>query len=425
LNSKSKYAILLISSVLVIYAIIGGVLGRVSAQNGSYQQLAIFTEVLSRIQNDYVDEPNVKNAVDGAIRGLVESIDPYGGYLTPKDVAFYKDYAPNPFKVAGIGAILAKPARLGYPVIISTISGGPAAKAGLNSGDILESIDGMTTRELNLIQIESLLSAPIGKTAAISVIRARRNDPEVVNVNREVVPAPAVEAKMLESNIAYVKIPLLAPGKAQEARRQLDALLKKGANNIILDLRYTAGGDDKEALQVANLFVESGTLAYVGSSNSSPSQRKPKEALSADPKQVLTKVPVAVLINQGTAGAAELIAGAIEDNHRGQVVGVKSFGMGAVQKLIPLDGGYGLLISTAKYFTPGGKEIQDAEPQDSGIKPTLEIRQTVEENVDLNDDAVEVPPPPKEPVKEEDRQLNKAIEILKDPSKISATNKAA
>jgi carboxyl-terminal processing protease len=429
LNSKSKYGILLISSVLVIYAIIGGMLGRVSAQNGSYQQLSIFTEVLSRIQNDYVDEPNVKSAVDGAIRGLIESIDPYGGYLTPKDVAFYKDYVANPYKVPGIGAILAKPSKLGYPVIISTIAGGPAAKAGLNSGDIIEAIDGITTRELNLIQIDSMLAAPAGKTAALSIIRSRRNDPEVVNVAREVVAAPAVEAKMLDNNIAYVKVPLLAPGKAQEVRRQLDALLKKGANNVILDLRYTAGGDDKEALEVANLFVESGTLAYLGSSNTAQSQRKTKEPLNADPKQALTKAPLAVLVNQGTAGAAELIAGAIEDNHRGQIVGVKTFGVGSVQKLIPLDDGYGLLISTAKYFTPSGKEIQDVEPQDSGIKPTVEIRQQVEEALDLSDDATDLPPPPKEPkadpAKDEDRQLNKAIEILKDPSKISATNKAA
>src|SRR5438093_7127959 len=114
LNSKSKYAILLVSSVLVIYAVIGGMLGRVSAQNGSYQQLSIFTEVLSRIQNDYVDDPNMKSAVDGAIRGLVESVDPYGGYLNPKDVAFYKEYTGNPQKMPGIGAVLAKPAKLGY-----------------------------------------------------------------------------------------------------------------------------------------------------------------------------------------------------------------------------------------------------------------------------------------------------------------------
>ena len=425
MNSKSKYGILLISSVLVIYAIIGGVLGRVSAQNGSYQQLTIFTEVLSRIQNDYVDEPNLKIAVDGAIRGLVESVDPYGGYLSPRDVAFYKDYSANPQKVAGIGVTLAKPARLGYPVIIATIPGGPAAKAGLNSGDILEAIDGTTTRELNLVQINAFLATPVGKPVALSVIRSRRADPEIVNVNREVVTAPPVDAKMLENNIAYIKVPYLAPGKAQETKRQLDGLLKKGAASVILDLRYTAGGDDKEALEIANLFIESGPLAYLGSTNSSQPQKKPREPLNADPKQHLTKAPLAVLVNQGTAAAAELVAGAVEDNHRGQVVGVKTFGIGSVQKLIPLEGGYGLLISTAKYYTPAGKEIQDNEPQDSGIKPTIEIRQTVEENLDLADDAIDAPPPPKEPVKEEDRQLNKAIEILKDPSRISATKKAA
>jgi carboxyl-terminal processing protease len=320
---------------------------------------------------------------------------------------------------------LAKPARLGYPVIISTIPGGPATKAGLNSGDIIESIDGLTTRELNLVQINSLLAAPMGKPVALSIIRSRRADPETVNVSREIVQAPAVEAKMLESNIAYIKVPYLAAGKAQETRRQLDGLLKKGASTVIVDLRYTAGGDDKEALEIANLFIESGPLAYVGSTNSSQAQKKPREALNADPKQALTKLPVAILVNQGTAGPAELVAGAIEDTHRGQVVGVKTFGVGSVQKLIPLEDGYGLLISTAKYFTPSGKEIQENEPQDSGIKPTVEIRQTVEENLDATDDPTDAPAPPKEKVKDEDRQLNKAIEILKDPSKISATNKAA
>lgn len=419
MNSKSKYAILLISSVLVIYAIIGGMLGRVSAQTGSYQQLSIFTEVLSRIQNDYVDDPNMKTAVDGAIRGLIENVDPYGGYLSPKDVTFYKDFTANPQKTPGIGVTLAKPARLGYPVIISTIPGGPAAKAGLNSGDIIESIDGMTTREMNMVQVTAMLAIPAGKTAALSVIKARKADPEPVTVPREIVQAPPVEAKMLENNIAYVKIPYISQGKAQETKRQLDGLLKKGASSVIIDLRYTAGGDDKEGLEVANLFVDSGTLALL------QGQKQPKQTFNADPKQAITKAPVAVLVNQGTAGAAELIAGAIEDNHRGQIVGVKTFGVGSVQKLIPLDDGYALLLSTGKYFTPSGKEIQEVEPIDSGIKPTVEVRQSTEEAIDLSDDSAEVAPPPKAPVKEEDRQLNKAIEILKDPSKITAAKKAA
>jgi carboxyl-terminal processing protease len=419
LNSKSKYGILLISSVLVIYAIIGGMLGRVNAQNGSFQQLSIFTEVLSRIQNDYVDEPAIKDAITGAIRGLIENVDPYGGYLSPKDVAFYKDY--NPQKTPGIGVVVAKPPRLGYPVIISAIPGGPANKAGLGAGDIIESIDGITTREMNLVQINAMLAIPAGKPAALSVIRSRRADPETVSVTREVVPAPPIEAKMLENNIAYIKVPFLAPGKAQETKKQLDALLKKGATGVILDLRYTAGGVEKEAIELANLFVESGTLGYL------QGQKVQKETFFADPKQVLTKVPLAVLVNQGTAGAAELVAGAIGDNSRGQLVGVKTFGAGSVQRLIPLDDGFGLLISVAKYYTPTGKEIQQSEPQDSGIKPTVEIRQASEEVTDPNDELNDAPQPAaNQPVaKDEDRQLNKAIEILKDPSKATATKKAA
>jgi carboxyl-terminal processing protease len=416
LNSKSKYAILLVSSVLVIYAIIGGMLGRVSAQNGSYQQLSIFMEVLSRIQNDYVDDPSLKNAVDGAIRGLIENVDPYGGYLSSKDVAFYKNY--DPLRTPGIGVVLAKPSRLGYPVIIAAIPGGPAAKAGLNPGDIIESIDGITTREMNLVQVHAMLSNPLDKPAALSVIKSRRADPDTVNVPRASVQAPPVESKMLDNNIAYIKVPYLGPGKAAEVRKELDGLLKKGATNVVLDLRYTAGGEDKEGIQLANLFIDSGTIAIL------QGQKYTKETLTASNKDLLTKAPVAVLVNQATAGAAELIAGAIEDTHRGQIVGVKTFGMGSVQKLIPLNDGSALLISVAKYFTPGGKEIQEGEPQDSGIKPTVEIRQTADESLDPDD--LEVQPPAKDqPVKEEDRQLNKAIEILKDPSKITATKKAA
>ena len=416
MNSKSKYAILLISSVLVIYAIIGGMWGRVSAQNGSYQQLSIFMEVLSRIQNDYVDEPSVKNAVDGAIRGLVENVDPNGGYLTSKDVAFYKNY--DPLKTPGIGVVLAKPARLGYPVIISAIPGGSAAKAGLNPGDIIESIDGVATREMNLIQVYGMLSNPAGKPASLAVIRTRRTEPDTIDVAREVVQAPPVESKMIENTVAYIKIPYLASGKAAEAKRQLDALLKKGATNVVLDLRYSAGGEPKEGVELANLFVDSGTIAYL------EGQKFAKETFNASAKDVLTKAPVAVLVNQATAGAAEIVAGAIEDTNRGQVVGVKTFGSASVQKLISLDDGSALLISVAKYFTPAGKQIENLEPQESGIKPTVEIRQTVEEAIDLDDQEIQAPPKD-QPAKEEDRQLNRAIEILKDPSKISATKKAA
>jgi carboxyl-terminal processing protease len=418
LNSKSKYAVLLLSSVLVIYAIIGGMLGRVSAQNGSYQQLSIFMEVLSRIQNDYVDEPSIKNAVNGAIRGLLENVDPYAAYLSPQDVAFYKAYSP--YKTPGIGVVLAK--RFGYPIILSVLPGGPADDAKLGSGDMIESIDGVTTREMNLIQVQELLANPPDKTVALSVIRRRKTEPETITVKREVVQPPAVESTLMESNIAYVKVPYLAPGKAQEARKQLDALLKKGATNIVLDLRFTAGGEEAEAVQLANLFLDSGTIGYT------QGQKVEKKLLQATPKDALTKVPVVVLVNQGTAGAAEIVAGAILDNHRGQLVGVKTFGSGSVQRLMPLENGSALVLSVAKYYTPSGKEIQQVEAQLSGIKPTLEVLDAADETVDPNaDDELEVQPTPRkdEPVTDEDRQLKKAIEFLKDPVKATKAAKTA
>jgi carboxyl-terminal processing protease len=419
LNSKSKYAVLLLSSVLVIYAIIGGMLGRVSAQNGSYQQLSIFMEVLSRIQNDYVDEPSIKNAVNGAIRGLLENVDPYAAYLSPQEVAFYKSY--NPYKTAGIGAVVAK--RFGYPIIVAVIPGGPAANAKLGTGDMIESIDGVTTREMNIVQIDAVLANPVAKPVNLSVIKRRKTEPETVTVTREVTPAPAVESRLVENNIAYLKVPYLAPGKADEAKKQLDALLKKGATNVILDLRYSAGGEEAEAVELANLFLDSGTIGYL------QGQKFEKKLLQANSKDVLTKAPLAVLINQGTGGPAEIVAGALVDNHRGTLIGVKTFGSGSIQKLMPLENGSALLLSIAKYYTPSGKEIQTPEAQLAGIKPTIESLDAADETIDPNaDDDQEVQTPaPKEtqPAVDEDRQLKKAIEFLKDPIKATKAAKSA
>lgn len=408
MNSRSKYAILLISSVLVVYAIVGGMLGRVSAQSsGSYAQLSVFMEVLSHIQNDYVDEPSIKDAITGAVRGLLETVDPYAGYLSPKEVAFYKDY--NPVKSPAIGAVLAR--RGGYPVIVATLPGGPADKAGLGWGDFIESIDGVTTREMNIVQVESLLAAPAGKPVNLSVIHRRKSDPEPVTVNRDSAPQPPVESKMVESNIAYLKVQSLAPGKAADAKKQLDALLKKGAVGVVLDLRLDANGDEQEAVQLANLFIDSGAIGYV------QGQKVEKRIFNANPKDAITKLPVVAIINQGTAGPAEIVAGALEDDHRGQVVGARTFGAGSVQKLLPMEDGWGLVLSVAKYYTPNGTEIQE-----SGVKPTVEVLQASEEPYNP-DSETEIQPRKAQTANEEDRQLKKAIEILKDPSK-AGTQKA-
>jgi carboxyl-terminal processing protease len=410
LNSKSKYALLLLSSVVVIYALVGGMFNHVSAQGGAYPQLSLFWDVWDKIQSDYVDEPAPGAAMMGAVRGLIEQVDPYGGYLTAKDVAFYKDF--DPLKTPGIGVILAKYA--GYPMIISAIPGGPADKAGLSTGDIIEAIDGVATREMNLVQVHGFLANPADKPAALTVIRLGRGEPESISVKRAITKAPTIESKLMEGDIAYLRIPILSQGKAAEARRVLDDLLKKGASRVIVDLRSSAGGDEQEGIALANLFLDSGTISYV------QGQKVERKVFAADARAALTKAPVVVLVNKGTSGPPELVAGAISDNSRGQVVGARTFGTGSVQRLIPMDNGSALLISVAKYYTPAGKEIQN-----TGIRPNVEVASEAEDLLDLSPDQeleVQPPAPKANPQGNEDRQLNKAIEILKAPK---VTNRAA
>jgi carboxyl-terminal processing protease len=415
-SSKSKYAVLLLSSILVTYAVVGGMIGLVSAQgrvqtkNGSLPQLEYFSDVLGKIRSDYVDEPSMENTLNGAIRGLVESVDPLGGYLAPKDVAFYKDYDPE--KSQGIGATIVR--RFGYPMVVSALAGGPAAKAGLSTGDIIESIDGVTTRELNLIQVYEVLAAPAGKPVNLSVIRRSRGsaEPEKVTINREAFRVPPVESKMIEGNVAYLRVPYLGAGRAADARKQLDSLVKKGATGVVLDLRYTTGSNEKEAVELAGLFLDSG--APVGALQG---QKVPRKALTTGTNAPITKAPVSVLINLGTMGPVELVAASIADARRGQLVGARTFGAASVQELIPMANGYSLLLSTAKYFRPNGKEIQDL-----GVNPDTEIAAAGDVPLDINpEDLEEVPPGAKTPGRNnstrnqpsEDRQLQKAIELLR------------
>jgi len=223
-------------------------------------------------------------------------------------------------------------------------------------------------------------------------------------VTRGVVKAPAVDSKIIESNIAYVHVPILSQGKAAEARKDIDNLLKSGATSVILDLRASAGGDEAEGIALANLFLDSGMVGYA------QGQKIEKRTLMVDPKATLTKVPLAVLVNEWTSGPAELIAGAIRDSKRGQLVGKTTFGNGSVQKLIPMDDGSALLIAVARYYTPSGKVIEE-----TGVDPQVTVEALEEEKLNLSSDQeIEIPIAPKKnaPASDEDRQLKEAIKIL-------------
>jgi len=397
LISKSKYAALLISSVLVVYAIVGGKFGRVSAQDSAIPQLEVFSQVFGRIQNDYVDQPSMSAAITGAIRGLLEQVDPYAGYLTPKDVTFYKDFSPE--KTPGIGVVLAK--ANGFPTVLEAIPGGAAAKAGLKTFDTIEAIDGVPTREMNLVQAYGYLATPADKPVTLTLIGNNRSEPETVMISREVTKMPPVESKMIQSDIAYVRVPWLSQGKANDARKQLDDLIKKGATGVILDLRASAGGKDTEGFALANLFVDSGTLGY------KQGQKVPKQLFQADPKLALTKSPLVVLVDGGTGGGAELAAAAISDSKRGTLVGTRTFGTGSIQTLINLDGGAALLISTAKYYSPSGKDIQL-----KGVTPDTQAPEG--SKLDPNSaEALQAPTQKSDKRSDAEIQMEKAIEVLK------------
>jgi len=402
LNSKSKYAALLLSSVLVVYAIVGGKFGRVSAQDTSLPQLEVYTQVYQKVKNDYVDPTSMTNATLGAIRGLLEQVDPYSGYLTSKDVAFYKDFSIE--KTPGIGVVLAK-SPLGFPLILEAIPGGPAAKAGLKTFDQIEAIDGVPTREMNLIQAYAYLANPADKPATLTLVGNNRTEPEVLKVNREVTRVPPVEARMMQTDIAYIRIPFLAQGKANDAKKQLEDLLRKGATSVILDLRASAAGKDLEGYALANYFIDSGLLGYL------EGQKVAKKIHQADPKAAVTKAPLVVLVDGGTGGAAEIAAAAIKDSKRGTLVGTPTFGTGSRQTLITLDGGNALLISDAKYYSPSGKDLQE-----NGVTPDTMVAKN-SRSIDLNSaQTLEAPPPSSDPRSEAELQLEKAIQILKPPT---------
>jgi carboxyl-terminal processing protease len=409
LSSTSKYAALLLSSVLVLYTIVGGQLDRVAAQDSTLQQIDVFSQVYNKILKEYVDEPSARVAIAGAIRGLMSQVDPYGGFLDAKDVAFYKSY--NPQKSVGIGVVLGR--TQGFPIVIQVIPGSAADKAGMKTLDVLEEIDGVATQELNLVQVHGFLANPADKPAKLTVIRG--GEPQTVEVQREVTRVPPVQVELRQGDTAYVRIPVLTQGSAAEARTLLEGVLKKGATGVVLDLRNSAGGRDEEGFNLANLFVDSGTLGYL------EGQKYPRKVFSANAKLFLTKAPLVVLIDRGTGGPAELAAAALRGAKRATLVGTRTFGTGVYQNLIALDGGNALLISIAKYYGPDGKEIHA-----NAVLPDVRIPD-VENRFDGAPDREQEPTTPpitrnSPPRSDEQRQMDRAIEILKE---LRAGKKAA
>ena len=410
MSKTTKLIVLGLSFLLATLVVAGGLGVKASTNNDdSYRQLGVYSEVLSRIRTEYVEEPNVSSVTNGALHGLLESLDANSSYLDPAE---YKDYKQRKSDgKATIGATLSK--RFGYAAVVSVIPGGPADKAGVDSGDIIEAIEGKSTRDMSLAEIDGILTGQPGSVVNVSVVRPRKAAPVKTAITRDVVTDPAVSDKMLEDGIGYIKIDDFPKGRSQEVAAKLKALEKTGATKLVLDLRNSGSGDENEGIATANLFLNHGMISYL------QGQTYPKQTFNADPqKAVAPSIPLVVLVNRGTAGPAELVAAAIMENARGDVIGDKTFGSGSIQKVIELPDGSALMLSVAKYYSPSGKALQD-----TAITPNVLVADSTDD-FQVPDEDENAQPDEKQQEKDKkaapDDQLKKAIDVLKNPAQKAA-----
>lgn len=424
---KNTVLVVLASVTIALYALLGGcsTVGRMlgtSAQqpiNDAGAQMRIFESVLQHIQNDYVDEPDLEKVRAGALRGLAYGLDPYSSYLTPDQVRDYQAKKQN-----GLFGIGAEFSQVSYLYVISVTKGSPAEKAGLLAGDFIEYIDQKATRDISLYDARQLILGENGSKVTLRVLRAG-SKPQNIAIVRGPYKVPEAEARMEEGKIGVIKVYSLDDGESADIRNHLQSLVKQGAQKIILDLRDVSSGTMNEAVAVANLFIKDGNIAQViGREN------KVVKNYEADASKFVFDGKMAVLMNLGTAGPGEVVASAILDRQRGEVVGERSFGAGTEQQLFTLRGGDGLLLTTAKWASPTGKAFLADDRSTSGVKPSVEVKRpdTPEpldpDELDQNDNNQPDNVKPEQPKQtHEDIQMKKALEILQD--KAQTIQKAA
>ncbi len=412
MSFRNKLIFVFVSVGIAFYTIWGGLFSSFAQQpvNDAGAQIRIFESVLQHIQNDYVDEPNLDKVRSGALRGLAYGLDPYSSYLTAEQV---KDFQTNKQNtLVGIGAEFS---QVSYLYVISVIKGSPSDKAGLRAGDFVEYIENKATRDVSLYDARQLLLGENGSKVNLRVLRSGAK-PQTMTIVRGAYKIPEAEVKIEDGKIGVIKVYSLEDGESNDIREHVQTLMKQHVEKIVLDLRNVSAGSLKEAVAVANLFIKEGSLAQViGREN------KIQETYTADPAKFVFDGKMAVLIDLGTSGAAEVVASAILDHQRGDVVGDRSFGAGTEQKLFTLRGGDGLLLTTSKWASANGKSFLGDDRNNSGVKPSVEIKQPEtpdpidpQDLADANQNEPSEKPTPKTDVTPvEDLQMKKALSILR------------
>jgi carboxyl-terminal processing protease len=405
MNRTFKNVLVSFSGVLVGLLLVGAVLGQNSSPQASepYRHLNVFTEVFARIKSDYVEEPDMKNVTLGAINGLLVTVDPFASYL---DASQYKAYQKaKEQQRAGVGLILSRKYSAELS-IVDVIEGSPASQFNLSTGDIIEAINGVSTRDMPLAYADVMLEGDAGSTVELTVLRMRKPEPTKMSLTRAMITPPALTARMIDGETGHIAVQDLTKGKSAQVAAKIRELQKQGMKKLVLDLRRSAVQDAEEGVALASLFLENGTITTL------EGQKVEKQVFQADASKVVWKGDLVVLTNRGTVGAAEIAAAALQDNKRAKVVGERTYGDAALRRAIPTGDGGALLLAVAKYKTPEGKTIQE-----SSVTPAFAVLGS-EPEAELDDEDAPTPAPAVRPAKPEpskpgeDAIMKKALEVL-------------
>ena len=387
-----------IGSLLVVLTLsLGGSVASKGTDSGAtYEQLRLFTEVLSIVQNQYVDEVPPRELIYGAIKGTLRGLDPHSSFLDPDSYREMQVETSGSFGGLGIEITL----KDDVLTVVAPIEGTPAYRAGLATGDRIVRIDGLATKDMQLSDAVKRMRGKPGSKVTISVVREGWPEPRDFDIVREQIRVQSVRSHDLGNGIAYIRLRQFQEQTPADLDGVLDKFNKNGMKALVLDLRNNPGGLLTAAVEVSEKFVDDGKLVVYTEGR----VRNQNMRFSAHAKKGYSKLPMVVLVNQGSASASEIVAGALQDWGRAMVVGTQTFGKGSVQTIIPLSDGSGLRLTTAKYFTPKGRSIHG-----KGITPDIVVE------VPKEPAGKERPLPASDPLDDlkKDVQLHRALDVIK------------
>ncbi|MFN7985304.1 MAG: S41 family peptidase [Vicinamibacterales bacterium] len=357
MSPSFRRVVLWVSAPVVTFVILGGLLGRVAAREETYPHLTVFNDVVRLISDRYVEKADMDKVMAGAMRGLSDGLDPDSAFLTADQVKQVETNAPVPTGDLGIDLT-----RQYWLRIIATRDGSPAARAGLHTGDFVRVIGDTATREMSVYEGMRRLRGAPGSKVTLTIIRGNTNDPHVVELTREAVPTTDVTSRMAGTGIGYLRVAAFSSRTAGQAKTALADLTKNGAGKLIVDVRRTSGGSNDAGLALARLFIGNGTLARVESREGEP------KIISAAAGDGSVALPVTILADNGTSGAAEIFTSALLGNKRAEVIGEHTIGRAGDQRLVKLPDGTGLWLTVSKYLTPTGDALHE-----KGIEPTVAV----------------------------------------------------